>query len=43
MKWLRYQRVISLETQIGVTSQITKKRKGLTLTPGHAGGAMDDK
>jgi hypothetical protein len=24
MKWLRYQRVISLETQVGVTSQINK-------------------
>jgi hypothetical protein len=24
MEWLRYQRVISLETQVGVTSQINK-------------------
>jgi hypothetical protein len=24
MEWLRYQRVISLETQVGVTNQITK-------------------
>jgi hypothetical protein len=24
MKWLRYQRVISLETQVGITSQINK-------------------
>jgi hypothetical protein len=24
LKWLRYQRVISLETQVGVTSQINK-------------------
>jgi hypothetical protein len=32
MKWLRYQRVISIETQVGVTSQINK---WANTDPGH--------
>ena len=37
MKWRRYRRVISLEIQVGITSQITK---WLTRTPGNTGGGI---
>jgi hypothetical protein len=35
MKWLRYQTLISFETQVGIMSQ---KKHGLTRTPGYNGG-----
>jgi hypothetical protein len=37
MKWLRYQRVISLGTQVGVTSQINNRAN---TEPGPAGGGI---
>jgi hypothetical protein len=35
MKWLIYQRVISLETEVQV-----REKNGLTRTPGHTGGGI---
>jgi hypothetical protein len=37
MKWLRYQRVISLETQVGITSQ---RNKWANTDPGYTGGGI---
>jgi hypothetical protein len=37
MKWLRYQIVISLETEVGNTSQ---RNKWVTRTPRHTGGGI---
>jgi hypothetical protein len=37
MKWLRYQRVISLEPQVGITSQ---RNKWANTDPGYTGGGI---
>jgi hypothetical protein len=37
LEWLRYQTVISLETEVGITSQRNKKQK---WTPGHTEGRV---
>jgi hypothetical protein len=39
MKWLRYQRVISLKIQVGKLIQI-REINGLTRTPGYTGGGI---
>jgi hypothetical protein len=37
MKWLRYQRVINLEKQVGITSQ---RNKWANTDPGYTGGGI---